>query len=316
MNETDFDWDAVRVFLAVAENQSLSKAAQVLCLSQPTVGRHIARLEEQLDVQLFDRRQTGYELTGGGRRLIKIARSMARGAADFRRAVDLEKVGSKEQVCRITLGEWGQHYLTRHVDQITDGLDGVRIEFFADDAFWDLSRNSADIAIGNRQPKHPHLIVQKLGEIQFHVYASKDYCRKRPDAVDPSTWQEQIWAGYCGSRARLKSSQLLNAILLGKTCRYAVNNSVSLCNILNAGHAMGVLPDWIAETEGLTRLTATPLAQGESWMSFHERLRFHPMLSEVKDRVAKLFRQRFSETASRAEQRDTAHVTGAGSSSS
>ncbi|WP_269582610.1 LysR family transcriptional regulator [Roseibium sp. Sym1] len=297
MNNDDFDWDAVRVFLAVAEHQSLSRAAETLNLSQPTVGRHVGRLEEQLEVQLFDRRQTGYELTGAGRRLVKVARTMARGAADFGRAVDLEKSSSPEQVCRVTLGEWGLHYLTQRADNITRGLDNIRLEFFADDAFWDLSRNSADIAIGNRPPKHPHLIAQKLGVISFHVYAAPGYLERHPDAEDPSTWQNQVWAGYCGSRARLKSSQLLNEILKGRSSRYAVNSSVALFNVLQAGDAMGVLPDWIAETEGLVRLSGTPLAVGDSWMSFHERLRLHPVLVTVKDRIVGLYRQRYAEAA-------------------
>ncbi|MCK7614203.1 LysR family transcriptional regulator [Roseibium sediminicola] len=296
MNIDEFDWDSVRVFLAVAEHQSLSRAAETLALSQPTVGRHVARLEDQLDVQLFDRRQTGYELTGAGRRLVKVARSMARGAADFGRAVDLEKADSPEQVCRITLGEWGQHFLTLRATEITRGLDNIRIEFFADDAFWDLSRNSADIAIGNRPPKHPHLIAQKLGNVSFHVYAAPAYLETHPDAKNPACWQNQVWAGYCGSRARLKSSQLLNELLKGKPCRYAVNSSLALFNILKAGDAMGILPDWVAEAEGLKRLTDAPLAVNEAWMSFHERLRLHPGLVAVKDRIVGLYRQRY-ETA-------------------
>lgn len=296
MNSDDFDWDAVRVFLAVAEHQSLSRAAETLNQSQPTVGRHVARLEDQLDVQLFDRRQTGYELTGAGRRLVKVARSMARGAADFGRAVDLEKTDSPEQVCRITLGEWGQHFLTQRADGITRGLDSIRLEFFADDSFWDLSRNSADIAIGNRPPKHPHLITQKLGEVSFHVYAAPPYLEAHPDAVDRASWQGQVWAGYCGSRARLKSSQLLNEILKGKSCRYAVNSSLALFNILKSGHAMGILPAWVAEAEGLVRLTHTPLAVNEAWMSFHERLRLHPSLVTVKERIVGLYRERYETT--------------------
>ncbi|WP_422375916.1 LysR family transcriptional regulator [Roseibium sp.] len=297
MNNSDFDWDAVRVFLAVAEHQSLSQAADTLSLSQPTVGRHVARLEDQLDVQLFDRRQTGYELTGAGRRLVKVARTMARSAADFGRAVDLEKVDAPEQVCRITLGEWGQQFLTLRVEEITKGLDRVRLEFYADDAFWDLSRNAADIAIGNRPPKHPHLIAQKLGDIAFHVYAAENYLEAHPDAADPLTWPDQVWAGYCGSRARLKSSQLQNEILKGRPCRYAVNNSIALYNVLKGGYAMGVLPDWIGQSKGLQRLTDAPLAVNDAWMSFHERLRLHPTLVAVKDRIVGLYRQRFAEVA-------------------
>ncbi|WP_428674237.1 LysR family transcriptional regulator [Roseibium sp.] len=297
MNNLNFDWDAIRVFLSVAEHNSLSRAAVELSLSQPTVGRHIARLEEQLDVTLFDRRQTGYFLTPAGRRLVKASQSMARGAADFRRAVDLERADSPDQVCRITLGEWGQHYLSQHIDSILTGLPGVRLELHADDAFWDLSRNSADIAIGNRPPRQAHLIARKLGEISFHVYASTTYLETHPEAFDPETWLNQIWAGYCGSRARLRSSQLLAEILHGRSGNYAVNNSVALFMILQSGHAMGILPDWIAEAEGLVRLTDTPLATTESWISFHEQLRYHPKLADVKDRITQLYQAHFQKTA-------------------
>ena len=296
MNNPSFDWDAIRVFLAVAEYQSLNQAAATLAMSQPTVGRHITRLEDQLDVQLFDRRQTGYVLTGGGRRLVKIARTMARSAADFERAVDLEKTSTVDQVCRITLGEWGQHFLSQHIHEITEGLTGVRLELYADDAFWDLSRNSADIAIGNRPPKQPHLIAQKLGEISFHVYASEAYCQEHPLVSDMTSWPDQVWAGYCGSRARLTSSQLLKQILGNQGCRYAVNNSVALSSVLKSGHAMGILPDWIAEPEGLVRLSDEPLTTSGSWISFHERLRLHPKLREVKRRIEHLYKQRFAET--------------------
>lgn len=297
MNDFDFDWDTIRVFLAVAENESLSRAAETLALSQPTVGRHIARLEDRLGVQLFDRRQTGYVLTEGGMRLVKVARSMARGAADFQRAVDFEKAGSVEQVCRITLGEWGQHFLSHHVPVLVDGLGNVRIELYADDTFWDLSRNSADIAVGNQAPTQSHLIAQKLGERGFYVYASSDYLKKHADAYDPTSWSTQIWAGYCGARAKLRSSQLLAGILDGSPCRYAVNNSRALLDILRTGEAMGILPDWIGEHEDLRRLNQEPLALGNSWMSFHERLRLHPDLAKVKDRIAALYRQRYAETS-------------------
>jgi|GEM_PF-1795399 len=301
MNSNSLDWDAVRIFLAVAEHRSLSRAAQELRLSQPTLGRHIARLEEQLDIQLFDRRQSGYVLTEGGKRLVEAAQSMARGAADFGRAVDLEKASAPDQVCRVTLGEWGQYFLSQHVDRIVDGLPGIRLEFYADDAFWDLTRNSADIAIGNQQPKQANLITQKLGDRGFHVYASENYCRNHEDAANPASWPGQIWVGYCGTRARLRSSRILQGILKDRPCRYSVNSSVSLINILHAGHAMGVLPDWIGENEGLVRLSAAPLATSSAWLNFHERLRLHPKLSEVKNRITQLYKHRYAETTDRLE---------------
>ncbi|MES0808358.1 LysR family transcriptional regulator [Roseibium sp. SCPC15] len=291
----DFDWDAIRIFLAVAEHQSLSSAAGELSLSQPTLGRQITRLEEQLNLRLFERRQTGFFLTDAGVRLTEVAKEMARKAADFKRSVDLQKIHSPDQVCRVTTGEWGQYFLSQHADEIVEGLGGIRLEFYADDTFWDLGRNSADIAIGNRSPKQTYLIAQKLGERGFHVYASREYCDRHANADDPESWQDQIWAGYCGNRARLKSSQLLASILQDHPCKYAVSSSVSLLQLVKNGQAMGILPDWIGDNEDLIRLSKEPLAKNQSWLSFHERLRHHPGLSRVKDRIVGIYRRRYAE---------------------
>ncbi|WP_267127007.1 helix-turn-helix domain-containing protein, partial [Xanthomonas sacchari] len=52
-------WELYRSFLAVLEEGSLSAAARALGLTQPTVGRHVAALEQALAVPLFVRSQTG-----------------------------------------------------------------------------------------------------------------------------------------------------------------------------------------------------------------------------------------------------------------
>ncbi|MCA9528294.1 MAG: LysR family transcriptional regulator, partial [Myxococcales bacterium] len=51
----DLSWDLLRVFLAVADTGSLTRAAEALGSSQPTVGRQVTALEEELDVALFER---------------------------------------------------------------------------------------------------------------------------------------------------------------------------------------------------------------------------------------------------------------------
>ncbi|MFT5616491.1 MAG: DNA-binding transcriptional LysR family regulator [Granulosicoccus sp.] len=49
----DPHWDDLKVFLAVAREESLSGAGRVLKLDPATVGRRVARLEEALDTLLF-----------------------------------------------------------------------------------------------------------------------------------------------------------------------------------------------------------------------------------------------------------------------
>jgi DNA-binding transcriptional LysR family regulator len=70
-------WDDLKLFLAVHEQGSLSGAARMLKLGQPTLSRRIAELEETVGEALFDRQSHGASLTAAGQKLLPSARSMA-----------------------------------------------------------------------------------------------------------------------------------------------------------------------------------------------------------------------------------------------
>lgn len=59
----------LRVFLAVAEAESITAGAEVLNLSQPTASQYVRQLEEALGVKLLDRHGRGVSLTHAGVRL-------------------------------------------------------------------------------------------------------------------------------------------------------------------------------------------------------------------------------------------------------
>ena len=62
----NFDWNRARAFLVTAEEGSFSAAARALSSTQPTVGRQVAALEQELGVTLFERIGTRLELTVSG----------------------------------------------------------------------------------------------------------------------------------------------------------------------------------------------------------------------------------------------------------
>lgn len=59
----------LQIFMAVADTGSFSRAAEKMLLTQSTISQHIAALEAELAVELFDRTGRGAELTDGGRLL-------------------------------------------------------------------------------------------------------------------------------------------------------------------------------------------------------------------------------------------------------
>src|SRR6476661_8765250 len=77
------DWNDLRYFLAVADAGSTLAAGRGLRVSQTTVARRIAALEEATGVALFDRRQAGYALTPAGQALLPRARAVNSAASGF-----------------------------------------------------------------------------------------------------------------------------------------------------------------------------------------------------------------------------------------
>src|SRR5688572_19462692 len=82
-NTAEPDWGLMRVFLAVAEAGSLSRAAQHLGSSQPTLSRQISALEAQVGSALFERTRQGLRLTETGAALRLPAERMQQHAREW-----------------------------------------------------------------------------------------------------------------------------------------------------------------------------------------------------------------------------------------
>src|SRR5687768_14508662 len=80
------DWNDLRYFVSVAEQGSTLKAGRALRVSQTTVARRIAALEEAIGLSLFERRAAGYALTPDGEALLRHARQVSAAAEQFTQA--------------------------------------------------------------------------------------------------------------------------------------------------------------------------------------------------------------------------------------
>lgn len=81
------DTQHLQAFLAVADTQSFSRAADQLFLTQPAVSKRIAMLEQQLDTRLFDRIGRRIALTEAGELLLPQARDILLSVEESRRAL-------------------------------------------------------------------------------------------------------------------------------------------------------------------------------------------------------------------------------------
>jgi DNA-binding transcriptional LysR family regulator len=110
------DFRHLRAFIAVAEEASVTKAAERLHISQPPLSRHIRQLEDELGVTLFVRHRQGVTITEVGRELLEKARLLDRAAADFVEAAGQSKRDDSNRV-RVGIG-WG----------LWDQVNRIRVE--------------------------------------------------------------------------------------------------------------------------------------------------------------------------------------------
>src|SRR5687767_4571877 len=82
-NSPTLDWNDLRYFLAVARGGSTLAASRALRVSQTTVARRVAALEEAVKLTLFEKRQAGYALTPEGVELLAHAEAVESAAQGF-----------------------------------------------------------------------------------------------------------------------------------------------------------------------------------------------------------------------------------------
>jgi LysR family hydrogen peroxide-inducible transcriptional activator len=77
--------------LAVAEQQNFTKAAEKCFVTQPTLSMQIQKLEDQLNVQIFDRTKKPIELTEVGRKIVNQAKNIVNESYRIQDIVDQQK---------------------------------------------------------------------------------------------------------------------------------------------------------------------------------------------------------------------------------
>ena len=181
-----FDWNQARAFLVTAEEGSLSAAARALGLTQPTLGRQVAALEDSLGVTLFERVGRSLSLTQSGLELLDHVKTMGEAAGRISLTASGQSQTVEGQVC-ITASELLSVYLLPPVlKRLHHMAPGIEVEVVASNTISDLQRHEADIAIRHVRPEQPDLIARQLRGTTAHLYAAPAYLDRhgRPKTVN------------------------------------------------------------------------------------------------------------------------------------
>lgn len=282
------DWNQLKAFLETAQTGSLSAAARKLGLTQPTLSRQVAAIEQRMGVTLFERVGKTMALTPTGLDLLEHARAMGAAAE----ALGLAATGRSQAVDGVVSVSAtdivAAHLLAPLVRKLREQEPGIAIEVIPSNAFSDLLRREADIAIRHAKPEQPELIAQLIREATAFFYASEDWVKAHGH---PRTAQEAAALPFVGSD---RSAQYLGflrqhglPVTEANFSCYA-DHSVAHWALVRAGMGIGAMMQEIArQTPGVVRvLDEVPHVRFPVWLVCHRELRTSRRIRVVFDALA------------------------------
>jgi len=286
MLANEVDWDDLKYFLAVSRGGSTLAAGRTLGVSQTTVARRLAALEERLGLVLFDRRQAGYAPTPGGEALVARAEAVEAAAASFADAAGAQSRDISGTVCLTATEFYAVTLLPPILKDLHDAHPGVRIRLDTSDFPRDLGAGEADVALrGGHVPSDSALVGRRIAADPWTLYCSRDYAaaNARPRSAAELRHHpivggggDKVWPAY---RAWLRRHGLEEAVSIHHS------SASGLIAAVRAGAGLAVLPSFVADRDpDLVR--CLPPSRGddsELWLLTHERLRRTPRVRAVMD---------------------------------
>lgn len=192
----NLNWDKLRIFHAVAEAGSFTRACEALNLSQSAISRQIGALEESLSVPLFHRHARGLLLTEQGDLLLKATKDVYEKLALLEGRISDTK-SAPEGPIKITVPTFiGSSWLAPRIDAFRRKYPKMRITLILDDRILNLGMREADAAVRLYEPDQPDLIKRKLAHIKFHLCAARSYLKDHPAPKTAADLKKHWLVGY------------------------------------------------------------------------------------------------------------------------
>src|SRR5918993_1099057 len=173
------DWNDLRYFLAVARGGSTLSASKALRVSQTTVARRIAALEEAVGLTLFEKRPAGYALTPSGDELLAHAQAVEAAALGFDSAAARSTRDLSGTVCITTEEIFAVTLLAPLLRELHELHPNIMIELDTAQAIRDLGAGDADIALrSTKQANGNGLVGRRLCDDDWTLYCSRDYAQR------------------------------------------------------------------------------------------------------------------------------------------
>lgn len=246
-----FDWNRARAFLVTAEEGSLSAAARALGMTQPTLGRQVDALEEELSLILFERAGRGLILTPSGLELLEHVRGMGEAASRVSRAASGQSQTIEGSISIAASEAYSAFLLPPIIQKLRHEYPGISVEIVASNAQSDLLRREADIAIRNVTPSQPDLIARKIRDDEVYFYAAHSYRAKLGNPASLADLKDAEFLAFADNDALINALDGLGLRVTKRNFPIICDNHIVQWQLVKQGIGIGGITKDIGDAEPL-----------------------------------------------------------------
>ncbi|GEN98717.1 transcriptional regulator [Novosphingobium sediminis] len=282
MRSPPLEWSDLPVFLAIAREGTLGRAARRTGQSQPTMGRRLRALEEATGLTLFQRSSEGFVLTDDGEVMLRHAERMEAEAQALARELAGSEAGL-EGMLRLTCSDWfGRIVLAPVLAEFHRLQPGVVIETLTDARVYSLSRREADLVFRITGFDEPEVIARRVMTMPYAVYAKVGSAK--PVDGDGKAWPVIVMDTAFSS---MPDVDWLMQTLPGARIAARSNSRDMQAQLCALGAGFAVLPKPLGQaTPGIEEvdLGSAPPTR-DTWLGYHRDMKRQPRLRALLDLV-------------------------------
>jgi DNA-binding transcriptional LysR family regulator len=271
------DWNDLKYCLHVAREGSTLAAARVLDISQTTVMRRIAALEEQLGYELFEKRRNGYSPTQTLRDLLPQLEAVEQAHAAFDHA-SAHAGRTLKGTVRLTAAELlVSHFVSTALAEFGREYPDIKIELFTTDALLDLTKGEADIALRAGDPPTEATLFGRriVADDRWSICCSRVYAAKHGIPRNIDELQQHMLVSVIEGQFQSAIVDWVRENVREENIAIRHNSLMAIYMSVKAGLGVSPCPDMLSAVDpDLIRCMPLELgANKEVWILAPERLR-------------------------------------------
>jgi len=237
----------IRVFTVVARNASFTKAAEQLGLATQTVSKYVKALEDDLDVQLFDRTTRKVSLNITGKAYLERCLDLLDQFDEVDSAVKSQHGSPKGNIRLSAPTSFGERHIVPALRDFQLAHPQITVELSLTNRRVSLIDEGFDLVIRIGQLPDSSMIARKLMNMRVSVFSSPEYLQKHGRPETPYDLKEH----NCYVDSNLRQGKHWPFLIEGEEIKVDVsgifksNSPASICEMVLAGMGIGMCPMYI-----------------------------------------------------------------------